>query len=104
MSTARIAWVALLFVAQVAGAQGVESGHLPPVCQAELDTQLQRLERELLARRRALPPLAPGPKSSDAQMARDQALMQEAHTRLEQIGKQIDACVQRVRQQHRKPQ
>lgn len=85
-------------------AQGVESGHLPPVCQAEMDAQLLRLERELMARRRALPPLPPGPKSSDAQLARDQALMQEAQARLEQVGKATDACVKRVRQQHRKPQ
>lgn len=91
-------------VAIGAGAPAVESGHLPPSCQAELDARLVRLERELMARRKALPPLPPGPKSSDAQWARDQALMKEAHTRMEQIGKEIDACVQRVRQQHRQPQ
>lgn len=104
MSTARIALAAGLLAAHVAAAQGVESGHLPPACQAELDARLIRLERDLMARRKALPPLPPGPKSSDAQLARDQALMQEAHARLEQTGKEIDACVQRVRQQHRKPQ
>ncbi len=104
MSAVRRLGAMLLVAASGVGAQGVESGHLPPACQAELDAQLLWLERDLLARRRALPPLPPGPKSSDAQLARDQALMQEAYVRMEQIGKRIDACVQRVRQQHRKPQ
>ena len=107
MSAARTALTvlaALLLAASGAGAQGVESAHLPPACKAELDARLIRLERDLMARRKALPPLPPGPKSSDAQLARDQALMQEAYARLELMGKEIDACVQRVRQQHRKPQ